>query len=140
MVDDTHSDIIQRVLMKSNDFDTVRENDNDLREEIGRILEERFKHGTSYYDNYLFGGKLSPAQKKKNMRKLKSKLRKEKRKYNTYSDPVKSFVRRQKGGKIACKKNPWIAFLSQYRKLHPELKGKEVMKMASLEYKKCRTK
>lgn len=37
-------------------------------------------------------------------------------------------------------KNPWLYFLQDFRKKHPTLKGREVMKKASQAYKSKKSK
>ena len=39
-----------------------------------------------------------------------------------------------------ARKNPWIEFLSSYRKKHPKMSMKQAMKSAASEYKKGKKK
>lgn len=52
-----------------------------------------------------------------------------------YKDNYVEFSRRREGGLKASKKNPWLKFLSDFREKNPQLKGREVVKQASVYYK-----
>ena len=91
------------------------ENDK-MRKEIRRILEHRIKSGAGYYDSLLnnkYGLKATKYMKKRKAR-----------------DQLGEYYRRMKGGQVASKKNGWIKFLAKFRKANPQLKGREVMKVA----------
>ena len=96
--------------------------DDRMRKEIRKILDHRIKSGAGYYDSLLnnkYGLKARKYMKKRKAR-----------------DPLGEYHRRMVGGRKASKKNKWIKFLAEFRKANPQLQGREVMKYASMSYKK----
>lgn len=93
---------------------------NVMRKKIRRILEDRIKSGSGYYESQLnnkYGLRASRYIRKKRAR-----------------DPMGTYYRMHRGGIKGAKKNPWIKFLKKFRKENPQLNGRQVMKCASAMY------
>lgn len=96
-----------------------------LKERIKRILEDKIKGGIGYYDSIL--GKEA---KKREVRSRKKKAMK---------DESAEFLRRHRGGKKSAKKNSWIKFVKEFRDVHPEIKSRDVFRLARPLYLKMKS-
>jgi hypothetical protein len=101
--------------------DTIDEIEGGMRDRVRKILDERIKRGSGYYESLLnnkYGLRANRYIKKKKDR-----------------DPMGEYVRRHKGGKRGCVKNRWVKFLKEFRKINKNIKGPMVMKKASKMWK-----
>lgn len=123
MVDKTYK-IRQDFLMDNKPDNEEFFESNLIRKEIRKIIEERIKSGSGYYNSKLnnkYGLKATRYMKKKRDR-----------------DPLGEYYRRHKGGKKAYKKNKWIKFVKEYGEMNPNLTGRKLLKEAGKEYRKIK--